>query len=150
MLILLNFSNKSVCMHSKELALPRASHSDEIALAGSRRLRCTLAAFCACGCHSSQKQVVSAHQAAPVLFAYAIVTTRVIGAGKTHYRQVPKFWTHGSVCCACAQRPGLPRGGDARERAGRARPAGLSAHLAIAPRARLRQSFSRTLRSQKT
>ena len=21
----------------------------------------------------------------------------------------PKFWTHGSVCCACAQRPGLPR-----------------------------------------
>ncbi len=25
------------------------------------------------------------------------------------YRQVPKFWTYGSVCCACAQRPGLPR-----------------------------------------
>ena len=24
-------------------------------------------------------------------------------------RQVPKFWTYGSVCCACAQRPGLPR-----------------------------------------
>ena len=25
------------------------------------------------------------------------------------YNRVPKFWTHGSVCCACAQRPGLPR-----------------------------------------
>jgi hypothetical protein len=25
------------------------------------------------------------------------------------YRRVPKFWTYGSVCCACAQRPGLPR-----------------------------------------
>ncbi len=25
------------------------------------------------------------------------------------YRRAPKFWTHGSVCCACAQRPGLPR-----------------------------------------
>ena len=24
------------------------------------------------------------------------------------YHRVPKFWTHGSVCCACAQRPGLP------------------------------------------
>ena len=36
------------------------------------------------------------------------------------YRRVPKFWTYGSVCCACAQRPGLPR-----------------------------QAFSRTLRSQK-
>ena len=22
---------------------------------------------------------------------------------------VPKLWTYGSVCCACAQRPGLPR-----------------------------------------
>ena len=25
------------------------------------------------------------------------------------YRWVPKFWTYGSVCCACAQRPSLPR-----------------------------------------
>ena len=25
------------------------------------------------------------------------------------YRRVPKFWTYGLVCCACAQRPGLPR-----------------------------------------
>ena len=25
------------------------------------------------------------------------------------YRRVPKFWTHDSACCACAQRPGLPR-----------------------------------------
>jgi hypothetical protein len=24
-------------------------------------------------------------------------------------RGVPRFWTYGSVCCACAQRPGLPR-----------------------------------------
>ena len=37
------------------------------------------------------------------------------------FRRVPKFGTYGSVCCACAQRPGLPR-----------------------------QSFSRTQRSQKT
>jgi hypothetical protein len=36
------------------------------------------------------------------------------------YPRVPKFRTYGSVCCACAQRPGLPC-----------------------------QSFSRTLRSQK-
>ncbi len=42
-------------MHSKDLALPRTSHSGEIALPGSRRLRSTLAA-------------------APVLFAHAIVT----------------------------------------------------------------------------
>ena len=39
----------------KELALPRAFHSGEIALAGSRRLHSTLAA-------------------APVLFAHAVVT----------------------------------------------------------------------------
>ncbi len=25
------------------------------------------------------------------------------------YHRVHKFWTYGSVCCACAQRPGLPR-----------------------------------------
>ena len=25
------------------------------------------------------------------------------------YHRVPKFWTYGSVCCACTQRPGLPR-----------------------------------------
>jgi hypothetical protein len=42
-------------------------------------------------------------------------------AGKMTYRRVPKFWTYGSACCACAQRSGLPR-----------------------------QSFLRTLRSQKT
>ena len=39
------------------------------------------------------------------------------------FRRVPTFCTYGSVCCACAQRPGLPRG---------------------------RQSFLRTLRSHKT
>ena len=38
----------------------------------------------------------------------------------TAYRRVPEFTPYGSVCCACAERPGLPR-----------------------------QSFSRTLRSQK-
>jgi hypothetical protein len=30
------------------------------------------------------------------------------------YRRVPKFWTYGSVCCACAQRPGLPRASPSR------------------------------------
>ena len=43
----------------KGLALPRASHSGEIALAGSSRLRSTLAA-------------------APVLFAHAVVTETTI------------------------------------------------------------------------
>ena len=60
-LILLNFSNKIVCMRAlKGLVPPRASHSDAIALAGSRRLRSTLAA-------------------APVLFAHAVVTEIKIG-----------------------------------------------------------------------
>ncbi len=46
----------SVCVRAlKGLALPRVSHSGEIALTGSRRLRFTLAA-------------------APVLFAHAVVT----------------------------------------------------------------------------
>ena len=48
---------KERCAYAlKGPALPRASHSDEIALAGSRRLRFTLAA-------------------APVLFAHADVAT---------------------------------------------------------------------------
>jgi hypothetical protein len=51
-----NYFTKSKSVHTlKGLALPRASHSGEIALAGSRRLHSTLAA-------------------APVLFAYAVVT----------------------------------------------------------------------------
>ncbi len=50
-------STETVCVHVLNgLVLPRASHSGEIALAGSRRLRSTLAA-------------------APVLFAHAVVTT---------------------------------------------------------------------------
>ncbi len=44
----------------KGLAQPRASHSSEIAMAGSRRLRSTLAA-------------------APVLFTHAVVTEAEIG-----------------------------------------------------------------------
>ncbi len=55
------FPYAHVRMHVlKELSLPRASHSGEIALADSRRLRSTLAA-------------------APVLFAHAIVTYIEIG-----------------------------------------------------------------------
>ncbi len=41
--------------------------------------------------------------AAPVLFAHAAVTVA------TQYHRVPKFSPYGSVCCACAQRPGWPR-----------------------------------------
>jgi hypothetical protein len=52
-LILLNIRKQSVRM-LKGLVLPRGSHSGEITLAGSRRLRFTLAA-------------------APVLFAHAVV-----------------------------------------------------------------------------
>jgi hypothetical protein len=39
---------------------------------------------------------------------------RKMGAmeSKQHHRRVPKFWTYDSVCCACAQRPGLPRACD--------------------------------------
>lgn len=49
------------CVHAlKGLALPRVSHSGEIALSGSRRLRSTLAA-------------------APVLFARAVVTAAKFG-----------------------------------------------------------------------
>jgi hypothetical protein len=52
---------KAKCVHAlKGLALPRASHSREIALAGSSRLRSTLAA-------------------AQVLFAQAVVTEIKIG-----------------------------------------------------------------------
>ncbi len=69
-----------VCMRDKGLTLPRASHSGEIALAGSRRLRSTLAA-------------------AQVLFHTLLLL----------YRRVPKFSPYGLVCYACAQRPGLPR-----------------------------------------
>jgi hypothetical protein len=32
------------------------------------------------------------------------------------YRQVPKCSPYGSVCCACAQRPGLPRASPSRAR----------------------------------
>ncbi len=47
--------------------------------------------------------------AAAVLFPHAVVTAVKRGI-KDKYTRVPKFWTHGSVCCACAQRPGMPRG----------------------------------------
>ncbi len=66
------------------------------------------------------------------------------------YRRVPKCSPYGSVCCACAQRPGLPRACHSGELACLALQAVLSAHVACAPRARLRQAFSRTLTSQKT
>jgi hypothetical protein len=55
----------------------------------------------------------------------------------------------GSVCCACAQRHGLPRASHSGELACLALQAVLSAHVAFAPRVRMRQSFSRTLTSQK-
>jgi hypothetical protein len=51
------------------------------------------------------------------------------------YRQVPKFWTYGSVCCECAQRPGLPRACHSGLLACLAPQAVLSAHVACAPRA---------------
>ncbi len=66
------------------------------------------------------------------------------------YRGVPKFSPYGSVCCACAQRPGLPRACYSGKLAALTLQAVLSAHVAFASSARLCQSFSRTLRSQKT
>jgi hypothetical protein len=52
----------------------------------------------------------------------------------------------GSARCACAQRPGLPRACHSGLLACLALQAVLSTRVAFAPRARLRQSFSRTLR----
>jgi hypothetical protein len=67
------------------------------------------------------------------------------------HRGVPTFWTYGSVCCACAQRLGLPRVCHSALLACLALQAVLSApHVACAPHTRLRQSFLRTLRSQTT
>ncbi len=61
MIIILTIVFKAECVHERKgLALPRASHSGEIALAGSRRLHSTLAA-------------------APVLFAHAVVTVAKTG-----------------------------------------------------------------------
>jgi hypothetical protein len=65
------------------------------------------------------------------------------------YRRVHKFSPYGSVCCACAERPDLPRACHFSKLACLALQVVLSAHVALAPRARLRQSSSRTLRSQK-
>ncbi len=48
-------TKQSACMHSKDWRLRRASHSGEIGLAGSRRLRAMLAAVL-------------------VVFAHAVVT----------------------------------------------------------------------------
>jgi hypothetical protein len=56
---------------------------------------------------------------------------------------------YGSVCCACAQRPGLPRTCHPGWLACIALQAVLNTHVTFAPRAQLHQSFSRTLRSQK-
>ncbi len=52
--------------------------------------------------------------------------------------------------CACARRPGLPQACRSGKLACLALQAVLSTHVACAPRLRLRQSFSRTLTSQKT
>ena len=67
-----NFTNvsKAECVHAlKGLTLLRASHSSEIALAGSRRLRFMLAA-------------------APVLFAHAIVTAAITHGLHTLFLQM--------------------------------------------------------------
>ena len=59
--VILPLFAKAVCVHAlKGLALPRATHSGEIALLGSRCLRSMLAA-------------------APVLFAHAVFTEIEIG-----------------------------------------------------------------------
>ncbi len=66
----------------KGLALPRASHSGEIALAGSRHLRSTLAA-------------------APVLFAHAAITV-----GKTSSSApLPCARVRAKALACCARRP---------------------------------------------
>ena len=51
------------------------------------------------GVSSEPKQGVQTYVYRPNLRAHA---------RKNCCRRVPKFWTYGSVCCACAQRPGLP------------------------------------------
>ena len=54
------FAQQGECIHVlKGLALPRASHSDEIALAGAFHACGSASPFCGCCCHSSQQQVLS-------------------------------------------------------------------------------------------
>ncbi len=38
-----------------------------------------------------------------------VLVVCVAGVLEGVYPRVPKFWNDDSVCCACAQRPGLPR-----------------------------------------
>ena len=67
------------CAHARKgLVLPRASHSGEIALAGSRRLRSTLAA-------------------APVLFAQAVVIVAKIGRSITPMQNSRRHHTSGCL-----------------------------------------------------
>ena len=78
---------QAVCAYARKgLVLPRASHSGEIALAGSRRLRST-------------------HAAAPALFAHAVVTavTRPHGTkqwiSKAHFERMAAWATQRSLSC---------------------------------------------------
>ena len=79
-------SSKAECVRAqKGLALPRASHSGEIALAGSRRLRSTLAA-------------------APVLFAHAVVTEIEFGriiSPRANCARVCVFHVHSVLLYVC-------------------------------------------------
>jgi hypothetical protein len=69
--------------------------------------------------------------------------------GLVIYRRVPKFWTKGSVRCACAQRPGLPHAWSEGYMSAEHCLQCEAGELAGVTCARLRQAFSRTLRSQK-
>ena len=109
----------------KGLALPRASHSGEIALSGSRRLRSTLAA-------------------ARILFAHTVVTVAK--------NSTPTTPTQDNSSKATNQRR-KPQGVHARKGPHASHSGGirLSTDIALSsvPRLRQRQSFSRMLLSQK-
>ena len=80
-------------MRSKGLGLPRASHYSEIALAGSRRLRYTLAA-------------------APVLFVHVVATEIKIGkiiTSNLHGSVTHNKSTTEGVSCGVISRQGTPR-----------------------------------------
>ena len=129
-----------------------------IALVKSMRSRCTYATMQAVITTVTRAKYRSAESASRefrepfVMMRNTLATMPAQLAGENQIAAivVSKFWTYSSVCCACAQRPGLPRVCHPGLLACLALQAMLSAHVACTPRARLRQSFSRTLTLQKT
>ncbi len=120
-----------VCARTQRTGAAARESLGEIALSGLRRLHSTLAAV-------------------PVLFAHAVVT-----AAKNRTSATPNTTGYLSVnpmaqCVVHALKGLACRARVTPASSPTALQAELSAHVAFAPRARLRQAFSHKLRSQKT